>query len=57
MLVGMNVTRKLPPVGRVVATCASSGSNNTKPLVTTQELQKCKKSVAFNMKQQGIKFF
>jgi hypothetical protein len=37
--------------------CAPSGSNNTTPVVTTQELQKCKNSVAFNMKQQEIKFF
>jgi septin family protein len=57
LLVGLNVTQKLPFVATVVATCAPSGSNNTTPVVTTQELQKCKKSVTFNMKQQEIEFF
>jgi len=57
LLVGLNVTQKLPLAATVVATCAPSGSNNTTPVVTTQELQKCKKSVAFNMKQQEIEFF
>jgi hypothetical protein len=54
LLVSLNVTRKLPPTTIVVATCAPSGSNNITPVVTTQELQKCKKSVAFNMKQQKM---
>jgi septin family protein len=53
----MNVTPKLPPATTVVATCAPSGSNNTTLVLTTQELQKCKKFVAFNMKQQEIEFF
>jgi len=53
----MNVTRKFPPVATLVATCAPSGGNNTTPVATTQELQKCKKFIAFNMKQQEIEFF
>jgi hypothetical protein len=57
LLVGLNVTRKLSLAAIVVATCAPSGNNNTTPVVTTQELQKCKKFVAFNMKQQEIEFF
>jgi hypothetical protein len=50
LLVSLNVTRKLPPTATVATTCAPSGSNNITPVVTTQELQKCKKFVAFNMK-------
>jgi hypothetical protein len=57
LLVGLNVTRELSLAATVVATCAPSGNNNTTPVVTTQELQKCKKFVAFNMKQQEIEFF
>jgi hypothetical protein len=36
---------------------SSNSSNALLPTATTQEFQKHKKSVAFNMKQQGIEFF